>query len=80
MFLDMSGALRIGFHDLLIALHLESHAEARRNTSSEFIIALTPDLRGKNCFDETLAGQYPQVLGPTLSLRPQMAAMEVQTK
>jgi hypothetical protein len=34
----MSGALRQAFYDLLIALHLDSHAKAMFNTRDEFVI------------------------------------------
>ena len=29
LFADMPGKLRIAFHDLLISMHLDSHAQAR---------------------------------------------------
>src|SRR5699024_9909029 len=40
----MSGPLRTGFADLLIALHLEQFAYARSLSQNEFIIALGPRL------------------------------------
>lgn len=41
----MSGPLRTGFADLLIALHLEQFAYARSLSQNEFIIALGPHLK-----------------------------------
>lgn len=41
----MSGPLRTGFADLLIALHLEQFAYARSLSQNEFIIALGPQLK-----------------------------------
>ena len=36
----MPGPLRMGYHNLLISLHLESHAQSRNATEHEFIIPL----------------------------------------
>lgn len=36
----MSGPLRQGFYDLLIALHLESHAKTMEVCKNEYIIPL----------------------------------------
>lgn len=41
----MSGPLRLGFCDLLIALHLESHATTMEACKNEFIIPLGPELK-----------------------------------
>ncbi|XP_014216363.1 ryanodine receptor-like [Copidosoma floridanum] len=41
----MSGPLRQGFYDLLIALHLESHATTMEVCKNEFIIPLGQELR-----------------------------------
>lgn len=41
----MSGPLRLGFYDLLIALHLESHATTMEVCKNEFIIPLGPELK-----------------------------------
>lgn len=40
----LSGDLRLGFADLLIALHLEFHAYGRHLTQNEFIVPITRDL------------------------------------
>ncbi|XP_038217173.1 ryanodine receptor isoform X36 [Zerene cesonia] len=41
----MSGPLRQGFYDLLIALHLESHATTMEACKNEFVIPLGPELK-----------------------------------
>uniref|UniRef100_A0A0A9WDJ1 Ryanodine receptor 44F n=2 Tax=Lygus hesperus TaxID=30085 RepID=A0A0A9WDJ1_LYGHE len=41
----MSGPLRRGFYDLLIALHIESHANTMEICKNEFIIPLGPELK-----------------------------------
>ena len=41
----MSGPLRTGFADLLIALHLEVNANARHLTQNEFIVPVNDSLR-----------------------------------
>lgn len=40
----LSGDLRLGFADLLIALHLEFHAYGRHLTQNEFIVPITREL------------------------------------
>ncbi|XP_033625850.1 ryanodine receptor 2-like [Asterias rubens] len=46
----LSGPLRMGYHDLLISLHLETHANARLMTQDEFIIPL---MDGNQRFEDT---------------------------
>ncbi|CAF4425475.1 unnamed protein product, partial [Adineta steineri] len=41
----LCGLIRIGIHNLLIALHFEPHIKARSLTSTEFIIPLSNSLR-----------------------------------
>ncbi|CAG0880143.1 unnamed protein product [Darwinula stevensoni] len=41
----LSGKLRRGFYDLLIALHLESFANTRELTQNEFLVPLSPNLQ-----------------------------------
>lgn len=41
----MSGPLRQGFYDLLIALHLESHATTMEVCKNEYIIPLGQELK-----------------------------------
>ncbi|XP_046400098.1 ryanodine receptor isoform X3 [Ischnura elegans] len=41
----MSGPLRQGFYDLLIALHIESHATTMEVCKNEYLIPLGPELR-----------------------------------
>ena len=43
-YLDISGVLRQGYHDLLIKLHLEAFVTARTITKHEFVIPLTEKL------------------------------------
>ena len=50
LFTDMSGPLRSGFHDLLIAMHLDSHTRNRKMTQSEFIIPLTTTMRNLSLY------------------------------
>lgn len=76
----MSGPLRCGFHELLIAIHLETHAEARQNTTNEYIIPLTRHLRGKNVFSDESEDTFPPMIGQTYSIRPVMAAGEIQDR
>lgn len=76
----MSGLLRCAFHDLLISVHLEDHAEARLNTSSEYIIPLTKAIRDKNTFSDEANDVFPPMLGETFSIRPVMACSEIQEK
>lgn len=44
----LSGMLRSGFHDLLIKLHLETHATSLKLTNNEYIIPLTEKLDENN--------------------------------
>ncbi|KAL3874970.1 hypothetical protein ACJMK2_037916, partial [Sinanodonta woodiana] len=41
----LSGELRTGFYNLLIAMHLDSHRRARMLTQNEFIIPLVPKVK-----------------------------------
>lgn len=43
----MSGALRKAFYDLLIALHLDTHAKAMYNTRGEYVIPVAKRASGK---------------------------------
>ncbi|KHJ88238.1 SPRY domain protein, partial [Oesophagostomum dentatum] len=47
----LSGPMRQGYHDLLIALHLQSHATARQSMSREYVIPLCEQLHNQNVFD-----------------------------
>lgn len=48
----MSGPLRQGFYDILIALHMESHATTMEVCKNEFIIPLGPQLKELYANDE----------------------------
>lgn len=76
----LAGPLRCAFHELLIAVHLETHAEARQNTTNEYIIPLTPAIRGKNVFSDEAADTFPPMTGESYSIRPIMAVSEIQDK
>lgn len=76
----MPGLLRSGFHDVLIAIHLEAHAESRLNTNGEFIIPLVDSLKGKDVFTEDAVANFPAILGEVTSIRPVMDTLEVQDK
>lgn len=69
----MSGPLRTGFADLLIALHLEFHAYARSLTQNEFIVPIGEDLK-KLYQDESMANSISSLA--SLSIRPEMKMSE----
>jgi hypothetical protein len=48
LFLDLSGPLRTGFHNILIKLHLESYVISRKMTKYEYVIPLTNKLNKNN--------------------------------
>lgn len=50
----MSGPLRMGFGDLLIALHLESFAYSRSLTQNEFVVPIGDDLKSAYTDNESL--------------------------
>ncbi|KJH53390.1 SPRY domain protein [Dictyocaulus viviparus] len=47
----LSGPMRQGYHDLLIAIHLQTHASARQSMSKEYVIPLCDELQNQNVFD-----------------------------
>uniref|UniRef100_A0A1I7Z2U2 B30.2/SPRY domain-containing protein n=1 Tax=Steinernema glaseri TaxID=37863 RepID=A0A1I7Z2U2_9BILA len=75
----LSGEMRQGFHDFLIAVHLKTHADARLSTAKEYVIPLLPALRDKNVFDPDAEHRHPQILGETVSIRPHMKSEEVRS-
>ncbi|VDK67237.1 unnamed protein product [Onchocerca ochengi] len=72
-----SGPLRQGFHDFLIAVHLRTYVDARQSTSHEYVIPLTQSLEIKNVFQTENESRFPQILGPTISIRPVTVRSEV---
>uniref|UniRef100_A0A0N5AR96 Ryanodine receptor n=1 Tax=Syphacia muris TaxID=451379 RepID=A0A0N5AR96_9BILA len=67
----LSGPLRQGFYDFVIAIHLKSHVDARLFARQEYVVPLVKELEDKKLlFDSQLEDRYPQICGPTISLRP----------
>uniref|UniRef100_A0A1I7XMG4 B30.2/SPRY domain-containing protein n=1 Tax=Heterorhabditis bacteriophora TaxID=37862 RepID=A0A1I7XMG4_HETBA len=75
----LSGPMRQGFHDLLIALHLKTHASARQSMSREYVIPLVKNLENKNVFDPDTETRYPQLMGEVHSMLSVMVAEPVKT-
>ncbi|KRG04792.1 uncharacterized protein Dmoj_GI18926, isoform L [Drosophila mojavensis] len=70
----MSGPLRQGFYDLLIALHLESHATTMEVCKNEYITPLGPELKELYAEDEMRHSLRSLV---TESVRPQLRMTEI---
>ncbi|KAI5643470.1 SPRY domain-containing protein [Phthorimaea operculella] len=70
----MSGPLRQGFYDLLIALHLESHATTMEVCKNEYVIPLGPEL--KALYEDPEMGHSLRSL-QTESVRPQMKMTDI---
>ncbi|XP_020814892.1 ryanodine receptor isoform X9 [Drosophila serrata] len=70
----MSGPLRQGFYDLLIALHLESHATTMEVCKNEYITPLGPEL--KELYSEAEMQHSLRSL-VTESVRPQLRMTEI---
>ncbi|VDM79448.1 unnamed protein product [Strongylus vulgaris] len=75
----LSGPMRQGYHDLLIAIHLQSHASARQSMSKEYVIPLCDQLRNENVFDPDTETRFPQIMGDTYSMLPVMVAEPVKS-
>ncbi|XP_025103910.1 ryanodine receptor-like isoform X4 [Pomacea canaliculata] len=81
----MPGKLRMGFHDLLIAMHLDSHTRARVMTQNEYIIPLTNTTRTLSLYrrlspasdTHSIKHQIPN-MEDSVSIRPQLAITEKQ--
>lgn len=71
----LSGPLRAGFSDLLIALHLESPSRTMEVTQNEFIIPLSQEL--KELYSEPPMAHSLNSL-KVESIRPQMKTTEIQ--
>ena len=66
----MSGPLRTGFADLLIALHLESFAYSRALTQTEFIVPIVDELKASYSETENLHNSITTL--ECFSIRPAM--------
>ncbi|KAI1309033.1 Ryanodine receptor [Halotydeus destructor] len=66
----MSGPLRTGFADLLIALHLQSFAQSRSLTQNEFIVPCGQDLTAAYSENENLHNSMTTL--ECFSIRPEM--------
>ncbi|KAK6754198.1 hypothetical protein RB195_013289 [Necator americanus] len=75
----LSGPMRQGYHDLLIAVHLKTHATARQSMSNEYVIPLCEHLAHQNVFDPDAETRYPQIMGDVYSMLPVMVAEPVKT-
>ncbi|XP_014664675.1 PREDICTED: ryanodine receptor-like [Priapulus caudatus] len=71
----LAGPLRKGFLDLLIALHLTAHVDARLLTQKEYILPLTGDIKSVKLSDET--NTFLPSVATTTSIRPQMKSSPV---
>ncbi|XP_046677460.1 LOW QUALITY PROTEIN: ryanodine receptor-like [Homalodisca vitripennis] len=70
----MSGPLRRGFYDLLISLHLESHATTMETCKNEYIIPIGPEL--KELYQDPEMGHSLRSL-KTESVQPQMKMTDI---
>lgn len=70
----MSGPLRQGFYDLLIALHIESHATTMEVCKNEFVIPLGPELL--DLYQDPEMSHSLRSL-QTESVRPQMKMTDI---
>lgn len=66
----LSGSMRQGFHDFLIACHLKSHTDAILSTSHEYVLPLVSELTYKDVFSDDSDCRYPHILGQSLCIRP----------
>lgn len=69
--------MRQGYHNFLIAVHFKTFFDARLYTSKEYVIPLIENLRDKNIFEPEAEDRYPKVIGPIVSLLPEMKAETV---
>ncbi|XP_070180339.1 ryanodine receptor-like isoform X4 [Littorina saxatilis] len=79
----MPGKLRMGFHDVLISMHLDSHTRARRMTENEYIVPLLPSTHSLSLYRKlsptsdtySIKHQIPN-MEDSVSIRPQLAITE----
>ncbi|XP_064602338.1 ryanodine receptor 2-like [Liolophura sinensis] len=76
----LAGPIRHGFHNLLISLHLESHAHSRLLTQNEFIVPLTVQTRSLSLFrrpsptsDTYKIKHSIPVMEKSVSIRPELS-------
>ncbi|KFD64964.1 hypothetical protein M514_11549 [Trichuris suis] len=74
----ITGQLRQGFCDLLVAMHLSCHYNARMQSNKEYIIPLTEKLKSRNYFSIDCKGIYPHAVNSTVSMKPAMDVMSVK--
>ena len=81
----MPGPLRLGLHQLLCSLHLDTHAKARLTTQNEFIIPLAFDAKSFNLFKPIDEGDPTSTIKSTIpsieesvSIRPKIDIDELK--
>lgn len=81
--LGLSGPMRQGLHNFLIAVYLKTHADARLSASKEYVIPLNGQLIEKNEFFDSNTendSRYPQVLGSVVSILPVIKSEELHSE
>lgn len=73
----LSGPLRSGFSDLLIALHIESHAKTMEVTQNEYIVPMGNELK-ELYSDPAMAHSLSSL--KCESIRPQMATTDIMER
>ncbi|KRX28175.1 Ryanodine receptor 44F [Trichinella nelsoni] len=76
----LSGSLRRCFYDVLIAIHLKCHYDARLAESHEYIIPLNAKLKDRNYFNYETKSVYPHALNSDITLKSSINVMEVKKK
>ncbi|KRY59582.1 Ryanodine receptor 44F [Trichinella britovi] len=76
----LSGSLRQCFYDVLIAIHLKCHYDARLAESHEYIIPLNAKLKDRNYFNYETKSVYPHALNSDITLKSSINVMEVKKK
>ncbi|VDK52636.1 unnamed protein product [Gongylonema pulchrum] len=64
----------------MIAVHLRTHVDARQSAAREYVIPLKQNLEIRNVFYPENEDRFPQILGPTISVRPVMACSGVRSE
>ncbi|CAJ0581879.1 unnamed protein product, partial [Mesorhabditis spiculigera] len=75
----LSGPMRQGFHELLIALHLQSNTSARESFAKEYVIPLVKELETRNVYESDVEVRYPHIMGQPVSMLPVMVSEPVKT-
>ncbi|XP_003370112.1 ryanodine receptor 44F, partial [Trichinella spiralis] len=71
-------SLRRCFYDVLIAIHLKCHYDARLAESHEYIIPLNAKLKDRNYFNYETKSVYPHALNSDITLNSSINVMEVR--